>query len=187
MIDVGGAALLIAAARNPAGVAAASSADQYPKILAELKERGVVSPELRAQLAAEAFGTVAAYHAEIAAYLNQLTSTNYPKRLAMVLEKVTDLRYGENPHQTAAFYRETTHRSASIADATQLQGVTPSFNNLLDLDVAYRIASDYTTPTVVHREAHRPGRESPRRTSSSRPTGARSRRTPSPRSARSSA
>jgi phosphoribosylaminoimidazolecarboxamide formyltransferase / IMP cyclohydrolase len=149
MIDVGGAALLIAAARNPAGVAAASSADHYPKILSELKERGVVSPELRAQLAAEAFGTVAAYHAEIAAYLNQLTSTNYPKRLAMVLEKVTDLRYGENPHQTAAFYRETTHRSASIADATQIQGVTPSFNNLLDLDVAYRIASDYTTPTVV--------------------------------------
>jgi phosphoribosylaminoimidazolecarboxamide formyltransferase/IMP cyclohydrolase len=149
MIDVGGAALLIAAARNPAGVAAASSADQYPKIMSELKERGVVSPELRAQLAAEAFGTVAAYHAEIAAYLNQLTSTNYPKRLAMVLEKVTDLRYGENPHQTAAFYRETTHRSASIADATQIQGTTPSFNNLLDLDVAYRIASDYTTPTVV--------------------------------------
>ena len=149
MIDVGGAALLIAAARNPAGVAAASSPDHYPKILSELKERGVVSPELRAQLAAEAFGTVAAYHAEIAAYLNQLTSTNYPKRLAMVLEKVSDLRYGENPHQTAAFYRETTHRSPGIADATQIQGVTPSFNNLLDLDVAYRIASDYTTPTVV--------------------------------------
>ena len=149
MIDVGGAALLGAAARNPAGVAAVSSPEHYPQILRELKERGVVSPELRAQLAAEAFGTVAAYHAEIAAYLNQLTGTNYPKRLAMVLEKVSDLRYGENPHQTGAFYRETTHRSANIADAKQLQGGTPSFNNLLDLDVAYRIASDYTTPTVV--------------------------------------
>jgi AICAR transformylase/IMP cyclohydrolase PurH (only IMP cyclohydrolase domain in Aful) len=149
MIDVGGTALLVAAARNPASVAAVSSPDHYPRILAEIKERRVVSPELRAQLAAEAFGTVAAYHAEIAAYLNQLTSTNYPKRLAMVLEKVSDLRYGENPHQTGAFYRETTHRSAGIADAAQLQGGTPSFNNLLDLDVAYRIASDYTTPTVV--------------------------------------
>jgi phosphoribosylaminoimidazolecarboxamide formyltransferase/IMP cyclohydrolase len=149
MIDVSGTALLIAAARNPASVAAASSPEQYPKILGELKERGVVSPELRAQLAAEAFGTVAAYHAEIAAYLNQLTSTNYPKRLAMVLEKVSDLRYGENPHQSGALYRETTHRSAGVADATQLQGSTPSFNNLLDLDVAFRIASDYTTPTVV--------------------------------------
>src|SRR5262249_8861955 len=97
MIDVGGAALLGAAARNPAGVAAASRPDQYPQILAELKERGQVSPELRAQLAAEAFGMVAAYHAEIAAYLNQLSSTTFPKRLAMVLDKVTDLRYGENP------------------------------------------------------------------------------------------
>ncbi len=149
MIDVGGAALLGAAARNPAAVAAVSSPGHYPRILGELKERGHVSPELRAQLAAEAFGMVAAYHAEIAAYLNQLSGTNYPKRLAMVLDKVSDLRYGENPHQTGAFYRETTHRSPTIADARQLQGSTPSFNNLLDLDLAYRIGSDYTTPTVV--------------------------------------
>jgi phosphoribosylaminoimidazolecarboxamide formyltransferase/IMP cyclohydrolase len=148
MIDVGGAALLSAAARNAAGVVAVPSPEHYPQVLAELKERGLVSPELRALLAAEAFGLVAAYHAEIAAYLNQLTGTNYPKRLAMVLEKVSELRYGENPHQTGALYRETTHRSAGLADATSLQG-TPSFNNLLDLDVAYRIASDYTTPTVV--------------------------------------
>jgi phosphoribosylaminoimidazolecarboxamide formyltransferase/IMP cyclohydrolase len=149
MIDVGGAALLGAAARNPAGVVAVSSPDQYPQILAELRERGQVSPELKSRLAAEAFGTVAAYHAEIAAYLNQLTGTNYPKRLAMVLEKVSDLRYGENPHQTGAVYRETTHRSTGVADATILQGNTPSFNNLLDLDVAYKIARDYATPTVV--------------------------------------
>ena len=149
MIDVGGAALLGAAARNPAGVVAVSSPDQYPQILAELRERGQVSPELRARLAAEAFGTVAAYYAEIAAYLNQLTGTNYPKRLAMVLEKVSDLRYGENPHQSGALYRETTHRSTGVADAAILQGGTPSFNNLLDLDIAYKIARDYATPTVV--------------------------------------
>jgi phosphoribosylaminoimidazolecarboxamide formyltransferase/IMP cyclohydrolase len=149
MIDVGGAALLSAAARNAAGVVAVPSHSHYQQVLAELKERGLVSPEFRAQLAAEAFGTVAAYYAEIAAYLNQLSATTYPKRLAMVLEKVSDLRYGENPHQSAAFYRETTHRSGSIADATELHGGTPSFNNLLDLDAAYRIATDYTTPTVV--------------------------------------
>jgi phosphoribosylaminoimidazolecarboxamide formyltransferase/IMP cyclohydrolase len=149
MIDVGGAALLGAAARNPAGVAAVASPEHYSQVIAELKERGQVSAELRAKLAAEAFAMLAAYHAEIAAYLNQISGTTYPKRLAMVLDKVADLRYGENPHQTGAFYRETTHRSAGIADATQLQGSTPSFNNLLDLDVAYRIASDYTTPTVV--------------------------------------
>ena len=92
---------------------------------------------------------VAAYHAEIAAYLNQISGNTFPKRLALVLEKVGDLRYGENPHQRAAFYRETTHRSGTLADATQIQGERPSFNNLLDLDAAYRIARDYTAPTAA--------------------------------------
>ena len=149
MIDVGGAALLGAAARNSAGVAAASDPSHYDRILAELQELGQVSAETRAQLAAEAFSTVAAYHAEIAAYLNQISGNVFPKRLALVLEKVDDLRYGENPHQRAAFYRETTHRSGTLADAAQLQGGRPSFNNLLDLDSAYLIARDYTAPTVT--------------------------------------
>ncbi len=149
MIDVGGAALLGAAARNSAGVAAASDPTHYERIVGELKELGQVSAETRAQLAAEAFSTVAAYHAEIAAYLNQISGNTFPRRLALVLEKVDDLRYGENPHQRAAFYRETTHRSATLADASQLQGGRPSFNNLLDLDAAYRIARDYTAPTVT--------------------------------------
>ena len=149
MIDVGGAALLGAAARNAAGVAAVADPAHYPRITAELRELGLVSPETRAQLAAEAFSTVAAYHAEIAAYLNQISGNTFPRRLALVLEKVDDLRYGENPHQRAAFYRETTHRSGTLADATRLQGDLPSFNNLLDLDAAYRIARDYTAPTVA--------------------------------------
>jgi phosphoribosylaminoimidazolecarboxamide formyltransferase/IMP cyclohydrolase len=149
MIDVGGAALLGAAARNAAGVAAIADTEHYPRVVAEIRDFGIVSPEFRAQLAAEAFGTVAAYHAEIAAYLNQLSGTIFPKRLAMVLEKVADLRYGENPHQPAAFYRETTHRSGTLADSTQLHGERPSFNNLLDLDAAYRIVKDFTGPTVA--------------------------------------
>ena len=149
MIDVGGAALLGAAARNSAGVTAASDPSHYDRILAELRELGQVSAETRAQLAAEAFSTVAAYHAEIAAYLNQISGNVFPRRLALVLEKVDDLRYGENPHQRAAFYRETTHRSGTLADAAQLQGDRPSFNNLLDLDAAYLIARDYTAPTVT--------------------------------------
>jgi phosphoribosylaminoimidazolecarboxamide formyltransferase / IMP cyclohydrolase len=149
MIDVGGAALLGAAARNAAGVAAVASPDHYPRLVAEVREHGLVSAELRASLAAEAFGTIAAYYAEIAAYLNQISGNMFPARLALVLEKVADLRYGENPHQPAAFYRETTHRSGTLADATQLRGERPSFNNLMDLDAAYRIASDYTAPTVA--------------------------------------
>ena len=149
MIDVGGAALLGAAARNSAGVTAASDPDHYAVVSSELRELGVVSPETRARLAAEAFSTVAAYHAEIAAYLNQISGNTFPSRLAIVLEKVDDLRYGENPHQRGAVYRETTHRSGTVADATRLQGDLPSFNNLLDLDAAYRIAMDYTAPTVA--------------------------------------
>jgi phosphoribosylaminoimidazolecarboxamide formyltransferase / IMP cyclohydrolase len=149
MIDVAGVALLSAAARNAAGVAAIADPAHYPGVVGELRQFGGLSAELRTRLAAEAFGIVAAYHAEIAAYLNQLAGNRFPNRLAMVLEKVSGLRYGENPHQQAAFYRETTHRSGSVADATQLQGSAPSFNNLLDLDAAYRIASDYSAPTVA--------------------------------------
>ena len=149
MIDVGGAALLGAAARNAAGVAAVADPAHYATVVEEVRRLGHISPELRARLAAEAFSTVAAYHAEIAAYLNQIAGNTFPSRLAIVLEKVDDLRYGENPHQRAAFYRETTHRSGTLADAGQLQGGRPSFNNLLDLDAAYRIARDYTAPTVV--------------------------------------
>jgi len=149
MIDVGGAALLGAAARNAAGVAAIANPAHYPTVVDEIGRLGQVSPEFRARLAAEAFSTVAAYHAEIAAYLNQIVGNVFPTRMAIVLEKVDELRYGENPHQRAAFYRETTHRSATLADATQLQGSRPSFNNLLDLDAAYRIARDYTAPTVA--------------------------------------
>jgi phosphoribosylaminoimidazolecarboxamide formyltransferase/IMP cyclohydrolase len=149
LIDVGGAALLGAAARNAAGVAAVASPAHYPQVVAELRAHGHITPELRATLAAEAFGIVAAYHAEIAAYLHQLTGNLFPSRLALVLEKVDDLRYGENPHQIGAVYRETTHRSGAVADATQLHGEKPSFNNLLDLDAAWQIARDFTSPTVV--------------------------------------
>ena len=149
MIDVGGAALLGAAARNAAGVAAVADPAHYSRVTNEIREMGQVSPETRAQLAAEAFSTVAAYHAEIAAYLNQISGNTFPRRLAIVLEKVDDLRYGENPHQRAAFYRETTHRSGTLADATRIAGDLPSFNNLMDLDAAYRIARDYTSPTVA--------------------------------------
>jgi phosphoribosylaminoimidazolecarboxamide formyltransferase/IMP cyclohydrolase len=149
LIDVGGAALLGSAARNAAGVIAIASPSRYGLVLEELKSLGQVSADTRYRLAAEAFSTVAAYHAEIAAYLNQISNNVYPQRLAIVLEKVADLPYGENPHQRAAFYRETTHRTGGLADAEQLHGEAPTFNNLLDLDAAFQIARDYTAPTVV--------------------------------------
>ena len=98
-------------------------------------------------MAADLLADVAAYFAEVAGYLNHIAGTRFPEHLAIVVEKVRDLEYGENPHQEAAFYRETTHRSGSLADAVQLQGDRPTLNDLLDLNAAYRIASDFTAPT----------------------------------------
>ena len=149
MVDVGGTALLSAAARNHAGVAAVSSPSAYAEVVAEIRERGSVSAELRQRLAAEAFAVVAAHHAEVAAYLNEITGNPFPPHVSIVLEKVTDLPYGENPHQRAAFYRETTHRDGKLADAVQLQGRPPTFNDLLDLDAAWVIARDFSAPTAV--------------------------------------
>jgi phosphoribosylaminoimidazolecarboxamide formyltransferase/IMP cyclohydrolase len=147
MIDVGGIALLSAAARNYAGVAVVCGPRHYPVVVEELRRLGGVTPETRQRLAAEAFAMVAAYDAEVAAYLNHISGVRFPDQLTVVLQKQRDLPYGENPHQRAAFYRETSHRTRSLADATQVQGADPTFNDLLDLDAAYRIAADFTAPT----------------------------------------
>ena len=125
MIDVAGMALLSAAARNYAGVSAVSDPSQYATLVEEVRRLGQASPELRQRLAADAFAVVAAYNAEVAGYLNHIGGTRFPDKLTVVLEKKRDLLYGENPHQRAAFYRETTHRTRSLADATQLQGSEP--------------------------------------------------------------
>ncbi len=147
MIDVGGTALLTAAARNYAAVAAVSSPRHYPRLVRELREMGSLSAEFRQRVAADALADVAAYYAEVAGYLNHIAGTRFPTRLAVVLEKQRDLPYGENPHQEAAFYRETTHRTGTLSDAVQLQGDDPTFNDLLDLDTAYRIVTDFASPT----------------------------------------
>jgi len=117
MIDVGGTALISAAARNYASVASVSSPAHYEQLVAELREMGSLSAEFRQRLAADALADVAAYYAEIAAYLNHISGMRFPNRLAVVVEKVRDLGYGENPQQQAAYYRETTHRTGALADA----------------------------------------------------------------------
>jgi len=147
MIDVARTSLMTAAARNFASVAIASGARHYAQLLEDLRTRNSVSAEFRQHLAADALAEVSAYFAEVAGYLNHLGGNRFPNRLAVVVEKVRDLGYGENPQQRAAFYREVTHRSGALADANQLQGDQPTFNDLIDLDAAYRIASDFTAPT----------------------------------------
>ncbi|HET9879844.1 MAG TPA: bifunctional phosphoribosylaminoimidazolecarboxamide formyltransferase/IMP cyclohydrolase [Candidatus Limnocylindria bacterium] len=148
-IDIGGVALLRAAAKNFPGVAAVSTPTQYASVLLDLKAQSAISPETRQKLAAEAFALTAAYDAQIASYLNLQAGTLFPSRLTMVVEKKADLRYGENPHQVGAFYADPGQRRGSISRAHQIAGKDLSFNNLLDLDAAWAIASDFKTPTVT--------------------------------------
>ncbi len=147
-IDIGGVALLRAAAKNFPGVAAVSSPTQYASVLRDIKTLGHVGPETRQKLAAEAYAAIAAYDAQIASYLNAQAGTLFPSRLTMVVEKKADLRYGENPHQLGAFYTDPAHRGGSLSGAHQIAGKDLSFNNILDLDAAWSIASDFKTPTV---------------------------------------
>ena len=131
------------------GVAAVSSPTQYASVLRDIKSLGSVSPETRQKLGGEAFALTAAYDAQIASYLNQQAGSLFPSRLTLVVEKKADLRYGENPHQLGAFYADPGYRGSSIASARQIAGKDLSFNNLLDLDAAWSIASDFKTPTVT--------------------------------------
>ena len=149
MIDAGGLSLLGAAARNFGGVAAVCDPADYPALVDEIRAHGAVSADVRQRLAAKAFATVAAYQGEVAAYLDHIGGTRFPEQLSIVLRKERDLPYGENPQQHGAFYRETTHRSRSLADAEQVQGPQPTFNDLIDLDAAYRMASDFASPTCA--------------------------------------
>jgi phosphoribosylaminoimidazolecarboxamide formyltransferase / IMP cyclohydrolase len=148
-IDIGGPTMIRAAAKNHAFTAVVVSPESYDAVLDELRETdGMLSVPTRRWLAAEAFAYTARYDTAISRWFQE-GGEGFPALFVRAFEKVTDLRYGENPHQPAAFYRETTHRSGTLADATQLRGERPSFNNLMDLDAAYRIASDYTSPTVA--------------------------------------
>ena len=148
-LDLARTALLRAAAAAHDRVAVVSSPTQYATVLRDVKRDGVVAPETRLKLAADAFALTAAHDAQLAADLNRLAGTRFPTRLTLVFEKKADLRYGENPQQQAAFYADPDDRGAVLSRARQIAGKDLSFNNLLDLDAAWRIASDFKTPTVA--------------------------------------
>jgi phosphoribosylaminoimidazolecarboxamide formyltransferase/IMP cyclohydrolase len=148
-IDVGGVTLLRAAAKNYQDVIVVSRPERYQAVLDELKERGAVSPETRRMLAAEAFSHTAAYDAAIASRFVADAGISFPDEMTLALEKVRDLRYGENPHQKAAFYKVRGEESEAMVSAEQIHGKAASFNNVLDINAAWRIASDFTQPTVA--------------------------------------
>ena len=147
LIDVGGPSMLRAAAKNFAHVAAVCSPEQFETVLGELRARGDTTLETRRALAAAAFAHTAAYDAEIAAWF--AAAEALPDSLTISFEKVADLAYGENPHQTAAYYRERGARSHLLSRVEQLGGRELSYNNLADLEGARRLCDDFADPTAV--------------------------------------
>ncbi|MCP9487530.1 MAG: bifunctional phosphoribosylaminoimidazolecarboxamide formyltransferase/IMP cyclohydrolase [Gaiellaceae bacterium MAG52_C11] len=147
-IDVGGPALLRAAAKNHARVAAVTRPEDYDDLLGELRARhGESSPETRRRLAGIAFAATAAYEAAIARWFGE--EEQFPQTLIPVFEKVRDLVYGENPHQAAALYAERGVRSHLLSMVEQLHGRELSFNNLNDLDAARLLVREFALPACV--------------------------------------
>jgi len=152
-IDIGGLTLVRAAARNFPDVLVLVRPQDYVPVLQEWREQGEISQETRRRLAITAFQYAASYDTTIAEYLRTTEGTYFPTELTLPLERIRILRYGENPHQQAAFYRWAGYNSPGImptvADAQLVHGKALSFNNLLDLDAALNAVRSFTAPTVA--------------------------------------
>ena len=142
-IDIGGPSMIRSAAKNHASVAVICNPDRYAEVLDAMKaSAGEVPDTLRIDLAREAFRTTARYDAAIASWLAGRTGT-FPQFFYPLFEKVADLRYGENPHQQAALYRECGFSGVSLAAGEVLWGKELSYNNLLDLDSGLALVHEY--------------------------------------------
>jgi phosphoribosylaminoimidazolecarboxamide formyltransferase/IMP cyclohydrolase len=147
MIDIGGPSMLRGAAKNFRHVAPVCRPERYGSVLAELRESGDLSLDTRRALAGEAFAVTAAYEAAIARWFADVDT--FPDILTPSFVKVTDLVYGENPHQRAAYYSEAGARRHLLSRVGQLHGRELSFNNLSDLSAARLLALEFTVPACV--------------------------------------
>ncbi len=161
-IDIGGPAMLRAAAKNFERVAVLCDPQQYPLLLESLAECGGTRLALRRRLAEAVFRRTAAYDAAIAGWFGSDGGEEWPARLMLLLERVARLRYGENPHQSAALYREP-GRGEGLAGLRQVAGIEPSYNNLLDAESAWRAVALFPGPGLRHRQAREPLRDRARR------------------------
>ncbi|MFC0189959.1 bifunctional phosphoribosylaminoimidazolecarboxamide formyltransferase/IMP cyclohydrolase [Fictibacillus aquaticus] len=148
-IDIGGPSMLRSAAKNHAYVTVVVDPKDYGLVLEELQQHQAVSEETRRRLAAKTFRHTAAYDALIAEYLTQQVEEEHPETYTVTFEKKQDLRYGENPHQKAAFYSKPLGAVLSVASAQQLHGKELSYNNINDADAALAIVKEFTDPAVV--------------------------------------
>ena len=157
-IDIGGPSMVRSAAKNHARVTVVTDPRDYDAVLAEIEASGEVSLSTRRRLAAQAFAHTAAYDGAVAAYLSSSEgdvepdrSARYPRYLTLPFERAYSLRYGENPHQTGAFYRDRGVHPGSLAAAESLGagGKELSFNNLVDVDAALEAVREFEGPAAV--------------------------------------
>jgi phosphoribosylaminoimidazolecarboxamide formyltransferase/IMP cyclohydrolase len=152
-IDIGGPALLRSAAKNHAAVAVVVDPADYTRVLEEVRAGGGVSEATRFALALKAFAHTAAYDGAIANYLSSLDASGrrraFPGTLNLQFAKLQDMRYGENPHQAAAFYRDAQPVPGGIAGYRQLQGKDLSYNNVADADAAWECVKGFSAPACV--------------------------------------
>ncbi len=153
-IDIGGPAMLRAAAKNHAAVTVVVDAGDYARVLAEMRDNaGVVNAATRFDLAVKVFEHTARYDGAIANYLGSVRAEGgrdpFPRSYSVQFRKAQDMRYGENPHQGAAFYVEPKPAEACIATARQLQGKELSYNNVADTDAALECVKGFAAPACV--------------------------------------
>lgn len=143
-IDIGGPSMLRSAAKNFDSVTVVVDPNDYQTVIAEL-QNGSTQPATRKRLATKAFAHTAAYDAAITRYLS---GEVFPDSIRLPFEKVSDLRYGENPHQRAAFYREPDAVAGTLAHARQLHGIALSFVNIFDLNGAWNLINEFEEPAA---------------------------------------
>ncbi len=149
-IDIGGPAMIRSAAKNFEGVTVVVDPTDYAPVLEEARQNpDGISRQTRWRLACKAFATTAAYDGLIVRGLEQRAGQDWPSHLTLSYQKVMDLRYGENPHQRAALYHDPAARGQGLAFARQLQGKQLSFNNLVDLEAAWRLAEEFAEPATA--------------------------------------
>lgn len=148
-IDIGGPTMLRSAAKNHRDVVVVCDPKDYGQIIKELSESGAVSYETKYRLALKVFQHTAAYDAMISDYLRKQIEGDLPDNLTLTFEKAQDLRYGENPHQKAYFYREIKPWDGALVNAVQLHGKELSFNNINDANGALDTLKEFEEPAVV--------------------------------------
>lgn len=149
-IDIGGPSMLRAAAKNYKAVTVITDPADYGMILTQLKETGEVNEETRFKLAAKVFNHTAHYDSLIANYLwEKADMEKYPQLLTLTFEKAQDLRYGENPHQQAAYYKDPLKTVGMLHNAEQLNGKELSYNNINDANAALELLKEFNEPACV--------------------------------------